>query len=188
MHTYTYTSTTVVGWGSVNTPPLRVLKGTNKVIQLPNLLYLAGCTNRTRHSKTECYLIGVLLMPCKSVHVYHHHLWCMALLHALLLWYKLLIVASTHSMFHCTTYNRQPLLCSSSGCHTFSSALERTRLIPSPTYVEMHGSKHCRHTAYIEGIKESEFRKHGVAHLVHIQSGYRELTWQIHIVLNSLPM
>ena len=73
MDTYVYTSTTVVGCGGVNAPPLRVLKGTNKELQLPNLLYLAGCTSRTRHSKTECHLIGVLRTP------YHHicsALWC----------------------------------------------------------------------------------------------------------------
>lgn len=49
-YAYIYTSTTVVGCGGVNAPPLRVLKSTNKELQLPNLFYLAGCT---RQNKTQ---------------------------------------------------------------------------------------------------------------------------------------
>ena len=109
---YIYTSTTVVGCGGVNAPPLRVLKSANKELQLPNLLYLAGCTSRTRHSKTECHLIGVLRTPCKGARM----LYCCDV----------------------ATHDRQPLLHSSSGCQSFSSSLERTGSIPSPTYIRTY--------------------------------------------------
>ena len=126
MDTYMYTSTTVVGWGSVNAPPLGVLKGTNKELKLPNLLYLAGCTNRTRQRKTECHLIGVLLTPCKGVHEYRHI--CGVVYGS--------VACSTAVMQ--ATYDRQLLLRSSLGCQSFSSSLERTGLIPSPTYIHTY--------------------------------------------------